>query len=215
MKKKVTIIDFGSWNILSIRRAFEKWDVEVNITNKKEKILSASRLVLPGVGAFKNAIDKLNSKNIFEVISEIRSKEIPLLGICLGMQLFFEESEEFGKVKGLSLMEGTVKKLPVLSLNHKKLKIPSIGWYKLILEDKSFSFKENKFFKNFNNEDRFYFVHSYYANPKDKSLVLASYNFGDHLIPSIVAKNNIIGCQFHPEKSGLFGLNLIKNFMSL
>ena len=140
MKKKVTIIDFGSGNILSIRRAFEKWDVEVNITNKKEKILSASRLVLPGVGAFKNAIDKLNSKNIFEVISEIRSKEIPLLGICLGMQLFFEESEEFGKVKGLSLMEGTVKKLPVLSLNHKKLKIPSIGWYKLILEDKSFSF---------------------------------------------------------------------------
>ena len=215
MKKKVTIVDTGSGNILSIKRAFEKWDAEVGITDKKEKILSASRLVLPGVGSFKNAIDKLNSKNFIEVISEIKSKEIPLLGICLGMQLFFEESEEFGKFKGLSLIEGKVIKLPVLSLDHEKLKIPSIGWHKLILEDNAFSFKENKFFKNFNSEDRFYFVHSYYANPNDKSLILASYNFGDHLIPSIVAKNNIIGCQFHPEKSGPFGLNLIKNFISL
>ena len=215
MKKKITIVDIGSGNILSIKRAFEKWNVEVDITDKKEKILSASGLVLPGVGAFKNAIDKLNSKHFFKLIPEIKLKEIPLLGICLGMQLFFEESEEFGRFKGLSLMEGKVKKLPVSSLNDKKLKIPSIGWHKLILAENALSFKEGKFFKNFNIEDRFYFVHSYCAKPKEKSVTLASYNFGGHLIPSIVAKDNIIGCQFHPEKSGPFGLNFIKNFISL
>ena len=215
MKKKVTIVDIGSGNILSIKRAFERWNAEVDITDKKEKILSASRLVLPGVGAFKNAIDKLNSKRFFELIPEIRLKEIPLLGICLGMQLFFEESEEFGRFKGLSLMQGRVKKLPVSSLNHEKLKIPSIGWYSLILEEKALSFNGGKFFKNFNIKDQFYFVHSYCAKPKEKNVILASYNFGGHLIPSIVAKDNIIGCQFHPEKSGPFGLNLIKNFISL
>jgi glutamine amidotransferase len=215
MKKKVTIIDIGSGNILSIKRAFEKWNAEVEITYQKEKILSASRLVLPGVGAFKNAIDKLNSKNFCELIPEIKLKEIPLLGICLGMQLFFDESEEFGKFKGLSLIKGKVKKLPISSLNRERLKIPSIGWHKLILEEKAFSFKAGKFFKNFNTQDQFYFVHSYCARPKEKDVILASYNFGGHLIPSIVAENNIIGCQFHPEKSGPFGLNLINNFISL
>ena len=181
MKKKITIVDIGSGNILSIKRAFEKWNVEVDITDKKEKILSASRLVLPGVGAFKNAIDKLNSKHFFKLIPEIKLKEIPLLGICLGMQLFFEESEEFGKFQGLNLIRGKVKKLPQFSVDKKKLKIPSIGWHKLILTENAKSSKYNIFFKNFEKSNSFYFVHSFFANLPDKESILASYDFGGHL----------------------------------
>jgi imidazole glycerol-phosphate synthase subunit HisH len=215
MKKKVTIIDVGSGNILSIKRAFEKWDSEVYIAKNKEEILSSSRLVLPGVGAFKSATDNLKIIKFFEVISSPKFKDIPVLGICLGMQLLFEESEEFGKFKGLNLIKGKVKKLPKLSLDKQKLKIPSIGWHQLVLNDKKKEKYKENFFKNLDENNKFYFVHSYFAKPAEKDCILASYNFGGHLIPSIVAKNNIIGCQFHPEKSGPAGLNLIKNFLSL
>jgi len=215
MKKKVSIINTGSGNILSIKRAFEKCGAEVNIAEQKEDILSAYRLVLPGVGAFKNAMDNLNLIKFFDTISESKFKEIPLLGICLGMQLFFDESEEFGKFKGLSLIKGKVKKLPELSLENEKLKIPSIGWHNLVLSKNGLNYNNGKFFKNFKENNSFYFVHSFFANPLEKDSILASYNFGGHLIPSIVAKNNVIGCQFHPEKSGPFGLNLIQNFISI
>ena len=215
MKKKVTIIDTESGNLLSIKRAFESWDVTVDVVKEKEKILSASRLVLPGVGAFENAVKNLKSLNFFDLVEQIKLKNIPTLGICLGMQLFFEESEEFGKFKGLGLMEGKVQKLPNFSTDKKKMKIPNIGWHNLILNKKHSSFTNENFFKNFKANDSFYFVHSYFANPAKKDLILASYNFGGHLIPAIVGKDNFIGCQFHPEKSGNSGLNLIKNFMSI
>jgi len=214
-KKKITIINCGSGNILSIKRAFEKWNVEVSIADKKEEILSASRLVLPGVGAFSHAMQNLKSIGFFDAIYSSKFKEIPLLGICLGMQLLFEESEEFGKFKGLDLIKGKVIKLPELSSNKKKLKIPSIGWNQLILSKNALTGNNSNFFKKFDKDNAFYFVHSYFSNPINKDCILASYNFGGHLIPSIVANNNIIGCQFHPEKSGAPGLNLIKNFISL
>ena len=171
--------------------------------------------MLPGVGAFSNAVQNLQLIEFFDVISSSKFKEIPLLGICLGMQLFFEESEEFGKFKGLNLIKGKVKKLPQLSLNKKNLKIPSIGWHKLVLSKNALSGKHSNFFKNYDGKHSFYFVHSFFANPIDKECILASYDFGGHLVPSIVAKENIIGCQFHPEKSGPSGINLIKNFISL
>ena len=155
------------------------------------------------------------SINFFDIMSDVRFKEIPLLGICVGMQLFFEQSEEFGRFKGLGLIKGVVQKLPDISLDKKKLKIPSIGWHDLILTKNVSTLNNEKFFKNFNKEDSFYFVHSYYANPSEKNCILASYKFGGHLIPSIVAKDNIIGCQFHPEKSGPSGLNIIRNFISI
>ena len=215
MNKKVTVIDSGSGNLLSIKRAFENWDVIVDVASEKEKILSASRLVLPGVGAFKNAVENLKLLNFFDLVEEIKLKNIPTLGVCLGMQLLFEESEEFGKFKGLGLMEGKVQKLPNLSTDKKKLKIPNIGWHNLVLSQTHSSFKNGDFFKNFKTNDSFYFVHSYFVNPTKKDLILASYNFGGHLIPSIVGKDNFIGCQFHPEKSGNSGLNLIKNFISI
>ena len=110
-------------------------------------------------------------------------------------------------------MEGKVQKLPNFSTNKKKLKIPNIGWHNLVLNQAHSSFRNGNFFKNFKTNDSFYFVHSYFANPAKKDLILASYNFGGHLIPSIVGKDNFIGCQFHPEKSGNSGLNLIKNFI--
>jgi len=215
MKQTITIIDIGCGNILSIQRAFEQFGTEVTVTSNYEEILSSHRLVLPGVGAFEKAMLSLEKINFINLIKDNKFKKIPLLGICLGMQLLFEESEEFGKFRGLGLIKGKVKKLPSLSLKNKKLKIPSIGWQKLTLRKKISSDKIKQFFKNFNTDDSFYFVHSYFVNPDEKNLTLASYDFGGHQIPSIVAKDNIIGCQFHPEKSGNFGLNLIKNFISL
>lgn len=214
-KKKITIIDIGSGNILSIKRAFENCGAEVYVTRERDKILSSHKLVLPGVGAFKNAVNELNSFDFFDIISNKKFKQIPMLGICLGMQLLFDESEEFGKQNGLKLIKGKVKKLPNTSTNGETLKIPSIGWYKLILGKNASVHKSAKFLNSFDEKGMFYFVHSYYAKTADKDAVLASYNFGGHLIPSIVAKDNIIGCQFHPEKSGSFGLKLIKNFISL
>ena len=212
--KKITVIDIGSGNLLSIKRAFESCGATVEIVKERKKILSASKLVLPGVGAFKNAVENLKLLDFFSLFEEIKSKNIPTLGICLGMQLLFEESEEFGKQNGLKLLKGKIKKLPNLSTNGEKLRVPNIGWYQLILNK---NLKDNKnayFLNNFDEKSTFYFVHSYYAEAIEKNTVLANYNFGGHLIPSIVSKENIIGCQFHPEKSGFFGLNLIKNFIT-
>ena len=213
-KKKITIIDIGSGNILCIKRAFEHFGAEVYVTRERDKILSSSKLILPGVGAFGNAVNELNSFNFFDIISDKKFRQIPTLGICLGMQLLFDESEEFGKQNGLKFIRGKIKKLPNLSTSGAKLKIPSIGWYQLILNKNLRDHKNADFFNDFDEKSTFYFIHSYYAETTEKNAVLASYNFGGHLIPSVVAKDNIIGCQFHPEKSGSFGLNLIKNFIS-
>ena len=213
--KKITIVDTQSGNILSIKRAFEKCDAEVEISNEKEKILKASRLVLPGVGAFNNTITKLKSMKLLDIFNDDKLKNKPLLGICLGMQLFFDESEEFGTHKGLRLIGGRVIKLPDLSLKKKELKIPSIGWRKLILTKTTSNLMKDLFFKNFREDNKFYFVHSYYVVPNNNDLILANYAYGDFLIPAVVGKDNIIGCQFHPEKSGPSGLNLIKNFISI
>ena len=125
----------------------------------------------------------------------------------------FDNSQEFGNNKGLGLINGDVKLLPNLSIENKKIKVPNIEWVKLIINKKFKNKKTSNFLKNLDAEERFYFIHSYYVNPTNEEEILAYYNFGGHHIPAIVSKNNMIGCQFHPEKSGKQGLNLISNFL--
>ena len=213
--EKIVIIDTGSSNILSLKRAVESFNLNADVTTDSKTILSANKIFFPGVGAFKKVMKTLENRKLIETLNQVKEKKIPLFGICLGLQLFFDESEEFGPSKGLGLIEGEVKRLPTISIKKSKLKIPSIGWFSLNLNKK---FKEkslSKFINSLNEKDLYYFVHSYFVNPSQKEDIVATYNFGDHEIPAIISKGHIIGCQFHPEKSGKRGLELISNFLKL
>ena len=210
---KIVIINTGSSNLLSLKRAIELFDQNVVISDNADQILSASRVFFPGVGAFKRVMDNLIEKKIVDILLNIKKKEIPLFGICLGLQLMFDNSQEFGNNKGLGLINGDVNLLPNLTIENKKIKVPNIEWVKLIINKKFKNKKTSNFLKNLNTDERFYFIHSYYVNPTNEEEILAYYNFGGHHIPAIVSKNNMIGCQFHPEKSGKQGLNLISNFL--
>ncbi len=202
--KKIIIVDTGNANFLSIKRAVEKYEKNVLISNDKDEIKTASKIILPGVGSFKDGVNYLKKKNIFKFLKEI-CKEKPIMGICLGMQLLFEDSSEHGLCEGLKLIKGKIRPLPVQKV--KKYKIPNIGWYNLI-QNTNYN---NKLFLNL---DEFYFIHSFYVTEiQDKNLI-AYYNFGEEKIPAIVKKENIIGFQFHPEKSRSPGLNLINKFLS-
>ena len=210
---KIVIIDTGSSNILSLKRAIEKFNQNVHVTVDSKTIMSANKVFFPGVGAFKQVMKTLNERKLIETLKKIKEKKIPLFGICLGLQLFFDESEEFGRSKGLGLIGGNVKRLPTFSKQKNNLKIPNMGWFKLNL-NKSFSNKNYLDFTNIlNEEDSYYFIHSYFVNPNEGKHIVATYNFGGHEIPAIVSKDYIIGCQFHPEKSGKRGLELISSFL--
>jgi len=213
--EKIVIIDTGSSNILSLKRAVEIFNKNVSVSTDSKIILSAHKIFFPGVGAFKKVMKTLEEKNLVETLNKIKEKKIPLFGICLGLQLFFNESEEFGISKGLGLIDGKVKKLPSSSTKKIKLKIPSMGWFRLNM-NKDFTNKNfSKFVNSLNEDDLYYFVHSYFVNPQQKKDIVSTYNFGGHEIPAIISKENLIGCQFHPEKSGKKGLELISNFLKL
>tara|TARA_B100000700_G_scaffold323545_1_gene427561 strand:+ start:2265 stop:2930 length:666 start_codon:yes stop_codon:yes gene_type:complete len=213
--RKIVIIDTGSSNILSLKRAVEIFDSNVEVSTNSNTILSASKIFFPGVGAFKKVMEKLEQNKLAETLIKTREKKIPLLGICLGLQLFFDKSEEFGITKGLGLINGNVKKLPNISQNNEKLKIPNMGWFKINLNNKFINNKFSKFVQSINENNLYYFVHSYFVDPIERKNIAATYNFGGHNIPAIVSKDNFIGCQFHPEKSGKKGLEIISNFLKL
>ena len=213
--KKIIIINTGSSNILSLKRAVEEFNKNVIVSDDPQTILSANKIFFPGVGAFKKVMEYIEKKKLNETIERVKEKKIPLFGICLGLQLFFDESEEFGPAKGLSLIKGNVKNLPKNSKKNEKLKVPNMGWFKLVLKKEFKSKTFYKFINSLNEKDFYYFVHSYFVKPNDATSVVATYDFGGHQIPAIVSKDNLIGCQFHPEKSGKKGLELISNFLNL
>lgn len=210
MKKKTVIIDYGLGNLYSIEQACNHVGYEPIISSNIEEIINADALILPGVGAFRVAMDHLRERELIQIINDFAISGKPLMGVCLGMQLLFEESEEFGLNKGLGLIPGVIKKIPE-NFKEQKLKIPHIGWNRL--------FKGNIDWEgtplNEISEDEFmYFVHSYYAEPLDESTILTYTYYQDFKYCSSVQKNNIFGFQFHPEKSGEEGLTIYKNFLS-
>ncbi len=203
--KKVVIVDYGIGNILSVKRAFEHCGADVLVSDNPNDILCAQRLVVPGVGAFKDCVSTLAQKSLKNVLLEFSATRRPYLGICVGMQMLLDESEEFGLNKGLSLIGGRVCKIS----DSVKYKIPFVGWKSLKI------MTNNDLFHHISQADRFYFTHSYSANPNNKEDLLAYYDYDAINVTAVVGKDNVYGTQFHPEKSGAAGLQIIKNFLKL
>lgn len=201
----LAIIDYGVGNLFSLKSSLEKIGVESVVTNDKEVISSADRIILPGVGAFGDAAEKLRNSGLFEFVKEQALSGKPIMGICLGMQLLFEKGYEYGEHEGLGLIKGSVK--PLADVIDPSLKIPHIGWNSLKF------IKESKLFKYIKNGDFVYFVHSFYGAECDGSVSSVS----EYGIPvtATVEDGNIYGCQFHPEKSGEIGLAILKAFCEI
>ena len=204
---KIVVIDYGFGNQFSIKQAFKALNYEIKTTSDPRDIVNATNIILPGVGAFKRAMEELKRLNLDAPIKNAANDGIPILGICLGMQLLFETSEEFGFAKGLNLISGDVKVLPSTSKDGKGLKKPNIGWSKISINQELQPSLNTDF--NLLNDASYYFIHSYGAKVKKIKNVVSYVNFGDHLIPAIVKHKNIYGFQFHPEKSGINGLKLL------
>lgn len=199
----IAIIDYGVGNLFSLKSSFEAIGADVKVTDSEEEIRSADRIVLPGVGAFSDAIAKLSSTGLDRVLKEEAENGKPVMGICLGMQMLFEKSYEYGEYDGLGLLKGAV--VPMENSIPNGLKIPHIGWNAL-----HFVKSDCPLFKYIKNGDCVYFVHSYYADNCDESLA-ATTEYGKELTAAVAYKN-IYGCQFHPEKSGKVGLNILRAF---
>ena len=201
----IAIIDYGVGNLFSLKSSFQAIGAEIVVTSDPEVIKAAGRIILPGVGAFEDAARKLRESGLAKVVCEEAKAGKPLLGICLGMQLLFEKSYEFGEFEGLGLLRGAVR--PIADVIPADLKIPHIGWNALHFT------KENELFRHIQNGDHVYFVHSFYAADCDES-VIATSEYGAELTAA-VANGNVYGCQFHPEKSGSVGLAILKAFAEM
>ncbi len=202
----IAIIDYGVGNLFSLKSSFEAIGAEIIVTNNPDEIRRADKILLPGVGAFEDAAKKLRDSGLAGIILEEVKNGKPLLGICLGMQLLFEKSFEYGEHEGLGLIKGEIR--PISDVIPKELKIPHIGWNAL-----HFKGEPSPIFKNIKDGDFVYFVHSYYGANCDES-VIATSEYGAELTAA-VASNNVFGCQFHPEKSGEVGLNILRAFCEL
>ena len=202
----IAIIDYGVGNLFSLRCSLERIGADVTVTSDPDCLRKADKLLLPGVGAFEDAARKLRSNGLDQVVKDEAIKGKPLLGICLGMQMLFEKSYEYGEHEGLGLLEGQV--IGMEGTIPEGLQIPHIGWNAL-------HFRQNDcpLFANIRENDCVYFVHSYYAVGCEDSLA-ATAEYGNE-ITAAVAKDNIFGCQFHPEKSGAVGLGILKAFCDL
>jgi len=211
--KKIVIIDYGCGNILSIARAIEHIGYKPEITNDKNKIINSSNVILPGVGAFGNAIKNLDESNLRDTILEYaKIRQRPLLGICLGMQILLTVGNELGVFKGLNLIEGEVIKISNIKL--KNFKVPHVGWNEVSPSNDKQSWS-NKILNDSLIGKSFYFVHSYMAVTKNPSSTIGSCDYLGKNIPSIISSGNILGCQFHPEKSGKNGLDFLRNFCEM
>ena len=208
---EVVVIDYGVGNLLSVQRGLEHCGAKVTLTADPEKILTASHVVLPGVGAFRNGMLALERLGLVPVIRELARRKTPLLGICLGMQLLLEVSEEFGVTEGLGLISGRVIPVPTQTLAGTRQKIPHIGWSALQVPQASSGWA-NTLLQNNCLGDAAYFVHSYMAVPTDPAHRIADCLYGGHLITATIGRDQITGCQFHPEKSGEVGLKILRRF---
>ena len=200
----IGVIDYDAGNIRSVEKALLLLGQEVRITQDAGEILSADKVILPGVGAFGDAMDNIRKRGLEPVIRQVADKGTPFLGICLGLQLLFERSEEAPGVKGLGLIKGEILKIP----EKEGMKIPHMGWNSLHLEH------DGKLFRGIEEQAYVYFVHSYYLKAEDENIVKASTEYCTHIHAS-VEKGNIFACQLHPEKSSDVGLHILKNFIEL
>ena len=200
----IAMIDYDAGNIKSVEKALLLLNQEVVITRDEQTILNADKVILPGVGAFGDAMKNLKAFGLDGVIKKVVEKNTPFLGICLGLQLLFEGSDEAPGVEGLGILEGEILRIPDAA----GLKIPHMGWNSLCLQN------EGRLFQNIEQNAYVYFVHSYYLKAKEEAIVKATTEYST-CIHASVEKNNIFACQFHPEKSSDVGLKILKNFIEL
>lgn len=200
----IAIIDYDAGNIKSVEKALMALGETAVITRDREKILNADKVILPGVGAFGDAMEKIRGYGLEEIIREVAAQKKPFLGICLGLQLLFESSEETPGVKGLGILKGKITKIP----DDMGLKVPQIGWNSLKFPNKG------RLYRGIQEDAYVYFVHSYYLHAEDPQIVTATTEYAAHIHAS-VEKENVFACQFHPEKSSEVGLQILKNFVAL
>ena len=200
----IAIIDYDAGNLKSVEKALQFLGQECVITRAFHEIKKADKVILPGVGSFGDAMSQLKKYELDKVIHEVAAEQKPFLGICLGLQLLFEGSEESDGVEGLHLLDGEILRIP----EQEGLKIPNIGWNSLDLQN------NGRLFENLNGNPFVYFVHSYYLKAREESIVKATIEYSTHIHAS-VEKDNIFACQFHPEKSGTVGLQILSNFAKL
>ncbi len=200
----IAILDYDAGNIKSVEKAMQLLGQEVTITRDRETVLGAEKVILPGVGAFGDAMGKIHQYGLFDVIHEVVDRGTPFLGICLGLQLLFERSDESPGVEGLGILKGEILRIPETP----GLKIPHMGW-------NSLEFHNNgRLFRDLPQESYVYFVHSYYLKAEDEGIVTAVTEYGTQIHAS-VEQGNVFACQFHPEKSSDAGIRILKNFLSI
>ena len=200
----IAIIDYDAGNLKSVEKALQHLGRDCKITRSAKEILEADKVILPGVGAFADAMEKLQKYDLIDVIHQVVDKKTPFLGICLGLQLMFESSEESPGVEGLGLLPGKILKIPETP----GMKVPHMGWNSLKIDPNS------RLFKGIPDGNYVYFVHSYYLKAGSEDIVAATTEYGTH-IHAAVEKGNLYACQFHPEKSSQTGLKILENFISL
>ena len=200
----IAIIDYDAGNIKSVEKAMQLLGQDVTITRDRETILQADKVILPGVGAFGDAMGKIRQYGLEEVIGEVVVQKTPFLGICLGLQLLFERSDETPGVEGLGILKGEILRIP----DKEGLKIPHMGWNSLKFQN------QGRLFANLPEEPYVYFVHSYYLRAADEGIVTATTEYSTHIHAS-VEKDNVFACQFHPEKSSDVGIQILKNFVEI
>ena len=200
----IAIIDYDAGNIKSVEKAMQLLEQDVTITRDRETILQADKVILPGVGAFGDTMGKIRQYGLEEVIGEVVDQKTPFLGICLGLQLLFERSDETPGVEGLGILKGEILRIP----DKEGLKIPHMGWNSLKFQN------QGRLFANLPEEPYVYFVHSYYLRAADEGIVTATTEYSTHIHAS-VEKDNVFACQFHPEKSSDVGIQILKNFVEI
>jgi imidazole glycerol-phosphate synthase subunit HisH len=211
---EVVVIDYGLGNLLSVRRGLEHCGATVTVTGDHDAILSAPRVVLPGVGAFAHGMDELRRQGLDSVVRKVVAQGSFLLGICLGMQMLLDESEEFGKTRGLGLIPGRVVPVPSVSNAGHSQKIPHIGWNGLMLPQGREGWG-NTLLKGVKVGEAVYFVHSFMAVPDNSNHCIATCLYGGVPVSAAICRDNVYGCQFHSEKSGEVGLKVLRSFLSL
>lgn len=211
---RVSVLDYGLGNVFSVVNSLSYLGLNVRIISSPSELLASDRVIITGVCAFKSCMARMREKRLDEAILKYHQKERPLLGVCIGMQVLFNSSEEFGNSSGLGILEGNVKKLLSVGTDGGELAIPHVGWSELALSSNSTGW-ENTVLAGVNPGDCAYFVHSFAASSNVSDNTIANCFYGKNTISSVVQRGTLVGCQFHPEKSSGVGLKILSNFMKI